>query len=62
MQDGLKSSPSRIVRTSSPGKYRGMGGEIRPYTAEEIKQKFISLEDGMRYSNLQDRIMQTVNT
>jgi hypothetical protein len=31
-------------------------------TATEMKQRFISLEEGQRYSNLQDRIMQTVNT
>ena len=31
-------------------------------TAPEMKQRFLNLEEGQRYSNLQDKIMQSVNT
>lgn len=50
------------MRGSSPCKVRGVGGETHTMTPEEMKARFISLEEGQRLSNLQDKINQSVNT
>ena len=55
-------SPNKKLRPPSPGKVRGIGGESHSMTADEMRQRFTNLEEGQRYSNLQDKIMQTVNT
>jgi len=60
--DPNRTSSPRKVKHGSPGKVRGQGGESHPFTAPEMKQRFINLEEGQRYSNLQDKIMQSVNT
>jgi hypothetical protein len=60
--DNFKSSSPAKGKPGSPGKVRGLGGESHPMTAPEMKERFIHLEEGQRYSNLQDRITQSVNT
>ena len=47
---------------SSPCKTRGIGGESHPMTVDEMKARFQHLEEGMRLSNLQNQISQSVNT
>ena len=63
MADFRSSSPSRkTLKHGSPGKVREAGPNSHPFTAPEMKQRYMSLEEGVRYSNLQDKIMQSVNT
>lgn len=47
---------------ASPGKVRGVGSSSHEMTAEDMRARFLSLEEGQRISNLQDKVNQSVNT
>lgn len=49
-------------KNASPGKARGIAGESHTMTLEEMKDRYIQLEQGAIISNLQDNITKTVNT
>lgn len=50
--DPNRTSSPRRVKAGSPGKVRGVGNESHAFTAPEMKQRFLNLEEGQRYSNL----------
>lgn len=54
-------SPKKL-RGSSPGKVRGVGKESHEMSTDEMRARFHNIEEGQKFSNMQDKLTQTVNT